>query len=145
VSAYTFDLAKGSDLLIVEATARPGVSGEQLEAAVAGALDTMHAHGVSADEVSRAVALIGTDMVTSLQSAQSRADKLSQFATFFGDPSLVNRQLEAFERVTATDVTRIARERLGRDNRASLLYVPREEPGPVDEDGDAVVEREGER
>jgi predicted Zn-dependent peptidase len=133
VSAYTFDLAKGSDLLIVEATARPGITGEQLEAAVAAALDAMHEHGVGEEEVARAVALIATELVTSLQSAQSRADKLSQFATFFGDPALVNRQVEAFQRVTAAEVSRLARERLGRDNRASLLYVPREEPEPGDD------------
>lgn len=126
VAAFTFDLAKGSDLLIVDATARPEVAGEVLEAAVGECLDEMHARGVTADEVSRAVALITTELMTSLESAQSRADKLSQFATYFGDPSLVNLQLERFERVTVDEVNRIAGERLGRDNRASLLYVPKE-------------------
>ncbi|MFP5354644.1 MAG: M16 family metallopeptidase, partial [Gemmatimonadota bacterium] len=125
VAAFTFDLAKGSDLLIVDATARPEVAGEVLEAAVGECLDEVHANGVTADEVSRAVALITTDLVTSLQSAQSRADKLSQFATYFGDPALVNIQVERFERVTVDEVNRFARERMGRDNRASLLYVPK--------------------
>jgi zinc protease len=126
ISAFTFDLAKGTDLLIIDATARPGVSGEALEAAVGEVLDAMHESGVRDDEVARAVALITTDLVIALQSAQTRADKLSQFATFFGDPSLVNEQAERFQRVSATQVNRLARERLGRNNRASLLYVPRE-------------------
>lgn len=125
VSAFTFDLAKGSDLLIIDATARPGVSGEALEQAVGEVLDGMHRDGASVSEVSRATALICTDLVSSLQSAQNRADKLSQFATYFGDPSLVNAQVERFQGVTVEDVRRIARERLGRDNRATLLYVPR--------------------
>ena len=38
-SAFTFDLSKGSDLLIVDVTARPGVSVELLEAAVAAQID----------------------------------------------------------------------------------------------------------
>lgn len=126
ISAFTFDLAKGTDLLIIDATARPGVSGEVLEQAVGEVLDAMHESGVRDDEVARAVALITTDLVVALQSAQTRADKLSQFATFFGDPSLVNEQAERFQRVSAAQVNQLARERLGRNNRASLLYVPRE-------------------
>lgn len=123
--AFTFDLAKGSDLLILDVTARPGVSGTTLESGVAGILDAMHRDGVTSDEVARANAVITTEIATSLQSAQSRADKLSQFATYFNDASLVNHQVGAFERVTVSDVNRIARRLLGADNRASLLYEPR--------------------
>ncbi|MEO6443855.1 MAG: pitrilysin family protein [Gemmatimonadaceae bacterium] len=129
VGTFTFDLSKGSDLLVVDAIARPGVSGESLEHAVGEVLDTMQREGVNDDEVQRAIALITTDYVTSLQSAQDRADKLSQFATYSGDPELVNAQVGLFQRVTTADVTRVARERLGRDNRASLLYVPRAKAG----------------
>ncbi len=141
VSVFTFDLAKGTDLLIIDITGRPGVTGEALEAAVGEVLDAMQTGGVTAAEVSRAVAMICTDLVASLQSAQGRADKLSQFATFFGDPALANTHVERFQRVTADDVNRLARERFGRDNRASLLYVPRTgedaDGGGPDADDDA--------
>jgi zinc protease len=78
--------------------------------------------------VDRAVALIATDFTAQLQQAGERADRLSMFATYFGEPRLVNEQVDRYRRVTAADVTRFARERLGPDNRASLLFVPRE-PG----------------
>jgi hypothetical protein len=51
------------------------------------------------------------------------------FATYFGDPSLVNVQLAKYEAVTADAVNAFARERLGRENRAALVYVPRTEAG----------------
>jgi predicted Zn-dependent peptidase len=60
-----------------------------------------------------------------MQSAGDRADAISKFATLLGDPALVNRQLEQYRAVTADDVTAFAREVLGADNRASLVYVPR--------------------
>ncbi len=123
--AFTYDLTKGTDLLVVDATARPGVSAEQLEAEVARELDRMHAEGVTPAEVARAAALIQTELVASLQLAGDRADKLSQFATYFGEPGLVNEQPDRYAAVTAADVSRVARDRLGPDNRASLLYVPR--------------------
>jgi predicted Zn-dependent peptidase len=127
VGAFTYDLAKGTDLLVVDATARPEIPVERLEAEVAREIDAMHAHGVTEDEVARAIALIGTDFVSALQSAADRADRLSMFATYFGDPAIANEQLDRYTAVTAEQVTAFARERLGEDNRASLLYVPRAE------------------
>jgi len=144
VSAFTFDLAKGSDLLIIDATARPDVPGETLESRVGEILDDFSAHGANAEEVARAIALITTDMVSSLQSAQSRADRLSQFATYFGDPALLNAQVDRFKAVTADEVSRFARERLGRENRASLLYVPRSSTGEDTSDGQVAATSSGE-
>jgi zinc protease len=128
-TAFTYDLSKGSDLLVVDATARPEVSPEQLEQAVVVQIETLCSQGVTDDEVQRAVTMIETDFITSMQSAGERADKLSMFATYFGNPALVNDQVAEYERVRAADVNRFAREYLGVDNRATLLFVPREGAG----------------
>ena len=124
--AYTYDLSKGSDLLIVDVTARPEITADQLETEVLREIDRLHADGVTPAEVERAVALIETDLTTSLQSAGSRADRLSMYATYFDDPSRINDELAHYRAVTAEQVSAFARERLGPDNRAILLYVPRE-------------------
>ena len=133
-SAFTFDLAKGSDILVVDVTARPETSADQLEAAVEEEIDKLCREGVTDEEVSRAVALIETDMTTALQSAGERADRISMFATLLGDPNLVNVQADKYRSVTASQVNAFVGERLGRDNRAKLLYVPRTGAG----EGDAV-------
>lgn len=125
-SAYTYDLAKGSDLLVIDATAHPGVSPVQLEAAVLAELDAVHRDGVTEAEVTRARALIETSFVTSMQSAAERADQLSRFATYFGDPTLVNTQVARYRAISVAEVSALARARLGADNRALLLYVPSE-------------------
>lgn len=122
--AYTFDLAKGSDLLIVDVTARPGVSPERLEAEVVAEIDRLIAGGVTAAERARALALMETSWIAGLQSAGARADKLSQFATYKGDPSLVNEEPARHAAVTVEAMSAFARDFLGVDNRASLLYVP---------------------
>lgn len=123
-TAFTFDLSKGADLLVLDVTGRPEAPGEAVEGAVADIVDGMRTDGVTTDEVERAVALIETALVTSMQSAGERADKLSLFATYFGDPSLVNEQVDRYRAVTAEQVSAMARARFGEDNRASLLYVP---------------------
>lgn len=124
-SAFTFDLAKGTDLLIVDVTARPETSAEKLEQEVEREIDELVRDGVSEMEVQRAAALIQTDMVASMQSASERADRLSMFATLLGDPALINQQSTRYDEVTAKRVNKFVRERLGSDNRAKLLYIPR--------------------
>jgi predicted Zn-dependent peptidase len=124
-SAFTFDLAKGTDLLIVDVTARPEITADKLEQEVEREIDLLISDGVTNEEITRAVALIQTDLITALQSASDRADKLSMFATLLGDPALVNEQAAKYAAVTAEAVTAFARSHLGPDNRAKLLYVPR--------------------
>ena len=127
VSAFTFDLAKGADILVIDATARPGIAAEQLEQEVEREIDLVVEKGVTEDEVNRARALIEASFVASMQSAGERADQLSRFATFFKNPGLVNEQVDRYRAVRAVDVNTFARDRLGVYNRASLVYIPRAE------------------
>lgn len=123
--AFTFDLPQGSDLLVLDVTGRPDVAAEVLEEAIAREVDKVRADGVREDEVKRALALLETEYTASMQLASERADKLSMFATYFGDSHLVNEQIDRYREVTAADVTAFARDFLGAENRASLVYVPR--------------------
>lgn len=125
VSAFTFDLTKGRDLLICDVTARAGITGVQLEEALTAEIDRIVA--VTDDDVERAVALICTDLAVSMQSASDRADKLSMFATYFRKPELVNEQISKYQSVTAGDVNKFIAASMQPNNRALLLYVPRSE------------------
>ena len=123
--AFTYDLAKGSDLFVVDVTARPGVSADAIEEAMLLEVERLRREGVTVEEVGRARALIESDFIRGMQSAGERADQLSKFATFFGEPGLVNEQLDRYRAVHPIDVNEFARSRLGDDHRASLVYVPR--------------------
>jgi hypothetical protein len=72
-----------------------------------------------------------------MQSASERADRLSMFATLLGDPGLINEQSARYDEVTAAKVNEFVRERLGADNRAKLLYVPRTEDDTASEEIEA--------
>src|SRR5688572_1621972 len=124
-TAFTFDLAKGTDLLVVDATARPGVSVDDLEKGIEDVLDELRTRGPEPGERDRVLAQTETDFATSMQSAGDRAEQLSRFATYCGDPTLLNEQVSRYRAVTDADLGAIAADRLGPDNRASLVYVPR--------------------
>ena len=70
--------------------------------------------------------MIESDLVRAMQSAGDRADRMSMFATYFRNPDLLNEQPERYHAVTASAVNAFLRERLGENNRASLLYVPQD-------------------
>jgi predicted Zn-dependent peptidase len=125
--AFTYDLVKGSDLLVIDVTARPGLSPEALEREVAHEVDLLVRDGVTDEEVARAIALVQTEFIAAMQSAGDRADRLSLYATYFKNPELANEQVQQYEAVTAADVNDFVRDRLGEDNRASLLFVPKQE------------------
>lgn len=132
-TAFTFDLAKATDLLVLDVIARPETSPERLEEEVRREVDELVRGGVRQEEVDRAVALIDTEIVTALQSASERADRLSMFATYFGDPALLNEQPAKYQAVTVDTVNEFAVSRLGEDNRATLLFVPRTETNDANE------------
>ena len=123
-SSFTFDLAKAADLLVADVTARPHISPEQLEGEVNREIDALITGSVRDVEVERAVALIETDIMTAMQSASERADRLSMFTTYFGRPELLNEQTERYRSVTAQAVNSFAQDRLVDENRAALLFIP---------------------
>lgn len=84
----------------------------------------MIVEGVGEMERRRALALLETAWVTELQSAGSRADALSKFATYHDDPTLLNAELARYATVSADEATAFARRYLIAENRATLLFVP---------------------
>ena len=124
-TAFTFDLSKGTDLLVVDATARPGVTAAALEEGVSDVLDELRTRGPRSGELPRVLAQTETEFVVSMQRAGDRAEQLSRFATYFGEPALLNEQVARYRAVSDASVHALAADRLGPDNRAALLYVPR--------------------
>jgi predicted Zn-dependent peptidase len=124
VTAFTYDLAKGRDLLVLDVTARPGVDGDALEREVAHQIDQLVDGMLQPVEVARALAQIETDFVAGLEGAQMRADRLSMFATYFDNPGRLNTEPARFRDVTAGSVIAFAKRYLHLQNRVSLLYVP---------------------
>ena len=123
VVAYAFPIVVGSAMLVLWATARPGIEPERLEAAL---LDEIAALARVQDaEVERAKHLLEARRLIDLQRVDERADQLSMFTMLFDDPDRINTELDRLKAVTTADVRRFAERFLGADNRAALLYVPR--------------------
>jgi predicted Zn-dependent peptidase len=124
VVAFAFPVVTGAALMVLWATANPGVSAETPEAAIWEQLEAI-GRGVEEAEVARARTGVEARQYVALQQVGERADQISMFTTFFDDPERINRELELYRAVTPEAVSRVALEFLRHDRAATLVYVPK--------------------
>jgi zinc protease len=125
VVSYAFPIVTGAAMLVMWATARPGVTAEQMEAELLAELDALARGEATELEVQRSVTGIAARHVMGMQQVGERADQLSMFTTLFDDPERLNTELDRYRAVTEDDVRRFALEYLQADNRVVLTYTPR--------------------
>jgi zinc protease len=124
VVAFAFPIVTGAAMLVLWATANPGVDAADLEEAIWGELEALSARP-EAPEIRRALTGIESRQLVALQQVGERADQLSMFATLFNEPDRINTELDAYRGVTVDHVRRFALEYLRRDAAAVLTYLPR--------------------
>ena len=130
--AYSVDLAHAPAPLIVTATARPGVTAQQLEAGLVEVVDELAANGVTESELDRARALLTTSWWRQMGTVDGRADTLGRYAVQLGDPARAAERLPGWLAVTADDVAEVADRLLRPQDRVTLTYLPEDEHGRED-------------
>jgi zinc protease len=123
VAAYVLP-TEATGLLLLHATAREEVTAEAIEAAVDAEIARIARDGVTEDELTRAKNRAEVDYAHQLETYDSRADLIGMFATYFGDPSLVQRWLDPYRSATIEDIRRVAGQYLVAENRATTVFVP---------------------
>jgi zinc protease len=135
VSAEQQSLTLGS-IFQITATAKPGHTVEELEAAIDAELDRLAASGPTAEELEGTKNQITTSIVTSLEQFGGFggiANRLNQYEHHLGDPGWLGHDLERFAAVTAPEVGDFVARHLRRDARVVVQVVPGEKiipPGP---------------
>jgi zinc protease len=106
------------------ATANPDRSVDELEREIVGHLERLAAEGPAEAALEQARNRVLTDLYVDLQTLDSRADLLSQCATFFDDPSRAFTEGDRYQAVTVDDVRAVARRHLVEGGRAVVTVVP---------------------
>ncbi|HTJ80251.1 MAG TPA: pitrilysin family protein [Polyangiaceae bacterium] len=109
-------------------TAREGTTAEELLGAFDAELDKVLEAPVTDDELERAKARLELGTVQSLETAPGRAETIGFYETVLGDPGAIFGKLDAYRRVTKSDVLRAARRFLVKTSRTVVLVHPSGEP-----------------
>ena len=113
----------------VVATAAPGRTLAELDAAISAEMANLAAAGPTAAEIERGIAQAEVHFISRLQTVGGfggKSDQLNAYNVFLGDAGYFDRDLARYRKATADDLTRAAREWLGYDRRVVLSVVPRE-------------------
>jgi len=123
VAAYILP-TEASGILMLQATAREGVSIETIEQTIDEEIAKIATNGITEDELRRARNRAEIEHAHHVENYDERADIIGMFTTFFGDAEVVNTWLEPYANATAGDLARVAAEYLVPENRATSLFVP---------------------
>ncbi len=111
----------------IVATARPGKTLSELEAAINEELEKIKKDGPTSEEVERSFNATEAAFIFNMQTIGGfggKNDQLNQYATFVGKPGYFQQDLARYRRVTAEDVKRVANTYLI-EHRLTATVTPR--------------------
>jgi zinc protease len=123
VAAYVLP-TESTGMLLLQATAKEGVTIEQVEHAIDAEIARIARDGVTDDELDRARTRAEVDYAHQLENYDARADLIGMLATFFGDPHRIDQWLESYRTATADELRECARKYLVPENRVTSLFLP---------------------
>lgn len=109
---------------------KPGNTPERARQVLFEELDNLKNKPVAAEELEKAKNQIQRSLFangsTSLQRSLGRAEQLGEYTLFFGDPKLIDKDIEAYMNVTAKDVQRVAKAMFNKDIACIVDIDPKE-------------------
>jgi zinc protease len=116
--------SKLDGLILLTATAKPGVHPSTIAAEFDAAIRKVADEGVTERELTRQMNGVRAGMLDELSSVLGKADRLNYYNYFAGTPDYIKQDLERYQRVTAADVQRVARQYLAGKPKLVMTVVP---------------------
>jgi len=129
-------MGRGPGLFSFSATLNAGGDVQKVEAAFDRVIADLQAGAITDADVAKALARAramamggggGGRFGGGTQTAQGRANALSQNAIYYDDPGRMNRSLERLQGVKAADIQRVARQYFRKENRVVVVCEPETE------------------
>ena len=110
------------------ATARAAHTALEILPVLDEAFARVRAEVVGEEELARAKARLELGSLQQLETVSGKAEQIGFFETVLGEPAHAFRRVEAYRRVTAGDLRRVARRYLVDTARTVLRVAPEEQP-----------------
>jgi zinc protease len=122
------DERRGVGALYSNATLRPNVKTEDVEALIYAEIDRLKKEPIADWELNKAKNTTRRNFINGLQSSISRAITLGQYTVYYNEPGLINARLDKVAAVTKEDVQRVANKYLVDTNRTVVITMPKAKP-----------------
>jgi zinc protease len=129
--AQSVQVYQGSQLLAsqfaIEVTAKPGKTLTEMEGIVKEELAKLFKDGITAKEVQTSINNREAALTNSLATVLGKANSLSTYFIFTGDPNNINKEFDRYKGITPAEVLSVAKKYLG-GNKVTLSVVPEGKP-----------------
>jgi zinc protease len=124
-----YDLRRGPGEFSTFIVYKPNTTAEKARDVVWSEIDKLKEQPVSKEELEKARNqllrdLFSSNSYSSLQKTVNRAEMLAQYALFYGDPRLLDQDVQAIMNVTPADVQRVAQKYFTKDGLTVVDVVP---------------------
>jgi zinc protease len=110
-------------LFEIQATARPGKTLDEIEKEINTEIERIKNEPPTDEEMNRAISSVESSRIYALQTVLGKGAQMSTYAGFLNKPDFFQNELDAYRKVTAADVQRVAKNYLTK-NRLVMNYVP---------------------
>ncbi len=126
------DERRGPSALYILSLPKPGNDAKAVRATVDAEIKRMASDGPTTEEMEKLHNSLRNDAARSRQSSLFRAQSMSEFALFDGDPNLFNTEFSRYITVTPAQIKEAVARWLVTDNRVLLEIIPaKKKPGPT--------------
>jgi zinc protease len=119
------DEKRGVGAFYTNATLRPGVSTEVVEAAIYEEIERLKKEPIAEWELQKAKNTTRRNFINGLQSSLNRAVTMGQYTVYYNEPNLINMRLEKVAAITKEDVQRVANKYFADTNRTVVITLPK--------------------
>lgn len=122
------DEKRGIGGFYTNATLRPGVKTEDVEAVIYAEIERLKKEPIADWELQKAKNTTRRNFINGLQSSLNRAFTMGQYTVYYNEPGLINTRLDKVAAVTKEDVQRVANKYLIDTNRTIVVTMPKAKP-----------------
>jgi predicted Zn-dependent peptidase len=119
------DEKRGVGAFYTNATLRPNVKTEDVEAAIYEEIERLKKEPIAEWELQKAKNTTRRNFINGLQSSLNRAVTMGQYTVYYNEPNLINMRLDKVAAVTKEDVQRVANKYLIDTNRTVVITMPK--------------------
>jgi predicted Zn-dependent peptidase len=124
------DERRGPSAWYILVIPKPGNDGKQIRETVMSEIKRMATDGPTPEEMEKLHNSLRNDAVRSRQSSLFRAQGISEFALYDGDPNLFNTELDRYMSITPAQIRDAVMHHIVTDNRVLLEIIPAKPKAP---------------
>jgi zinc protease len=82
-------------------------------------------NGITEEELTKAKNITEADFISQKKNVLEKAQSIAKYFAYYGDPALINTEIDKYMKVTKEDVIAVAKKYFSKDKRVVLEYVPK--------------------